>query len=118
MSKLKKKHVGKIGYCDNSDLGINKVGGHYVYIREIYGSKCSVNIITSLEKFAGHFDYAKISHVKKGNTYPIPKYDANFTVWSGINKTPIKNVLVSKIKDIGKKQVKTRHLFFIGKFLK
>ena len=41
--------------------------------------------------------------MRKGNTYPIPKKDANFSLWSGVTKTPIKNVPISKLKDIGKK---------------
>lgn len=118
MSKYKKKHVGKIAYCDNTDLGIGNSGGHYVYIRKVDGRKCDVNVITSLENHKGKFDYSKIAHVRKGNTYPIPKRDANFTLWSGVNKTPIKNVPISKLKDIGKKSIKKRHHFYIGKYAK
>lgn len=119
MGKLKKRYVGKIGYCDNADLGINKPKGHYVYIRKYYNNgTCDVNTITSLEDNKGNFNLSKIEHVKKGNTYCIPKYDSNFTRWSGVNKTQIKGVPISKIQNIGNKSFKKRHRFYIGKFLK
>ncbi len=119
MSKLKKRYVGKIGYCDNVDLGINKPKGHYVYIRKYYkNGTCDVNTITSLEDHKGNFLLSKIDHVRKGNTYSIPKYDSNFTRWSGVNKTPIKGIPITKIKNIGNRSFKKRHRFFIGKYLK
>ena len=116
-----KKIKGQIGYCDNKNLpGLEHVpGGHYVYIRDVKpNGKCDINVVTSLEDNNNNVNYKKIRQVKKGNTYSIPLYDADFTRWSGINKTPICNVDVSKIQDIGKKKIKTRHKFFIGKFLK
>ena len=112
---------GKIAYCDNKNLpGLRHLkGGHYVYIRDINkNGKCSVNIITSLENKDRTFQMKKIDQVRKGNTYSIPKYDSKFTQWSGVNKTPIYNVEVNKLMDVGKKQIKRRHHFFIGKFLK
>lgn len=118
VSRYKKKHVGKIAYCDNIDLGIGTSGGHYVYIRKVNDQKCDVNVITSLEDHKGRFNYSKIVHVRKGNTYPIPKRDANFTLWSGVTKTPIKNIPISKLKHIGKKSIKRRHHFYIGKYAK
>lgn len=116
-SKLK----GKIAYCDNKNLpGLKHLkGGHYVYIREVdKNGKCSVNIVTSLENDNKDLQLNKIKQVRKGNTYPIPKIDGTFTKWSGINKNPIKNVNVENLIDVGKKQIKRRHHFFIGKFLK
>lgn len=112
----------KIGYCENKYLkGIkgDKNNGHYVYIRQVNkDGTCDVNIITSLEDKNKNITSSKIKQVKKGNTYPIPFYDANFTRWSGVNKTPIKNVEQKHIKEIGKKKIKKRHHFFIGKFMK
>ncbi|MDR2090593.1 MAG: hypothetical protein LBP62_02950 [Clostridiales bacterium] len=115
MSKLKKSLVGKIGYCDNKDLGINKSGGHYVYIRELSGDKCNVNVVTSLEDKDG-FNNNRINKIRKGYVYPIPFYDANFSRWSGVNRLSVNNVKVIDIKDIDKKKIKRRHKFFIGKF--
>ena len=109
----------KIGYCDNKDLGINKNGGHYVYIRKVNNNgTCDVNVITSLEDKNKNFNLNKLSQVKKGNTYPIPKYDANFKLWSGVTRKSIKDVKTDRIIDIGKKGIKKRHFFFIGKFFK
>lgn len=141
MSKHKKTNVGKIGYCDNATLGIKDKygkpvkGGHYVYIREIHGGKCNVNVITSLERVRrdlqgkplkdrrGNFitDYTepKIDKVKKGYLYPIPKNDSNFTEWSAVNLDGnIKGVKVADIQNIGSKQIKRRHKFFVGKYTK
>ena len=115
----KVKIKNKIGYCDNKALRINRPGGHYVYIRNVNkNGTCDVNIITSLENKNKQYNLDKLKQVKKGNTYAIPKYDANFTLWSGVNKTPIKNVRTNMIIDIGKKKIKRRHYFYIGKFMK
>lgn len=113
------KYKNKIGYCDNKNLhGLENVpGGHFVFIRKIKKNGiCDVNVITSLEKNSNQFNLDKIKHVKKGNTYPIPYFDANFTKWSGVTHNPIKNVDLSSIKDIDKKHIKRRHFFFIGKY--
>ena len=81
MSRYKKTNVGKIGYCDNKTLGIKGAdgkilnGGHYVYIREVNGGKCNVNVITSLEDKYGNFNNFKLGKVKRGYLYPIPKND-------------------------------------------
>lgn len=108
----------KIGYCNNKALRINKPGGHYVYIRKLNkNGTCDVNVVTSLEDKNSRFDLKKLKQVKRGNTYAIPKYDTNFSRWSGINKVPIKNVKLNNIQDIGKKRIKKRHRFFIGKFM-
>ena len=112
------KIKNKIGYCDNRALRINKTGGHYVYIRKINNNgTCDVNVITSLEDKNSRFDLKKLRQVKRGNTYAIPKNDTNFSRWSGVNKTPIKNVKLTSVKDIGRKRIKKRHNFFIGKFM-
>ena len=109
----------KIGYVDNRYLGINKPKGHYVYIRQVNkDGTCDVNVITSLESGPNIYNSKKLYHVRKGNTYPIPVYDSNFKKWSGVTKTPIKNVQIDKIESIGNKKIKRRHIFYIGKFLK
>ncbi|CDE19581.1 unknown [Acidiphilium sp. CAG:727] len=120
-----KKIKGKIGFCDNATLGIKDLngnplnGGHYVYIREINGNKCNVNVITSLEYANGNYNAKKLRKVRDGKIYAIPKSDANFSRWSAINLDGnIKNVNISKIKNIGSKKIKRRHKFFVGKFTK
>lgn len=116
------KIKNKIGYCDNKYLkGIkdSKSKGHYVYIRSVNkDGTCVVNTITSLEKENGDLNLRRIEHLKKGNIYAIPKYDSNFSRWSGVTRKPIKGVKVKNIEDIGKKKIKRRHFFFIGKFFK
>ncbi len=125
MSRYKKTNVGKIGYCDNKTLGIKGAdgklldGGHYVYIREVNGGKCNVNVITSLEDKYGNFNNFKLGKVKRGYLYPIPKNDIDLPRWSAINLDGnINNVKVSDIKNIGSKKIKSRHKFFVGKYTK
>lgn len=125
MSRHKKTYVGKIGFCDNSVLGLTGAdgkilkGGHYVYIREMNGGKCNVNVITSLENKYGVYDLRKISKVKHGYLYPIPKNDANFTQWSAVNLDGnVNGVAISDIKHIGIKKMKRRHCWYAGKFTK
>lgn len=112
----------KIGFCKNKYLkGVfaDKEKGHYVLIRNVNNNgTCDVNVITSLEYRDLELQKRKIKQVRNGNTYVIPYRDANFSLWSGINKTPIKGVKISNIEDIGKRKIKRRHNFFIGKFLK
>ena len=125
MSRYKKTNVGKIGYCDNKTLGIKGAdgkilnGGHYVYIREVKGGKCNVNVITSLEDKYGNFNNFKLGKVKRGYLYPIPKNDIDLPRWSAVNLDGnINDIKVSDIKNIGSKKIKTRHKFFVGKFTK
>lgn len=109
---------GEIGFCKNADLGFKQVpGGHYVYIREVDNDKCKVNVITSLEDRAGKFKETKLKKVRKGYVYPIPKNDANFSLWSGVKDSVI-TVVSDKITYVGERRIKRRHKFFIGKFLK
>jgi len=119
MSK-KNKYLGKIGYCTNQTLGIgnrSNSDGHYVYIRKYANGKCYVNTITSLIRPDGKFDFKRINKVRKGYLYPIPQNHANFKRWSAITLSRnIKPIDVSKIKNIGKKKIKDRHKFFVGKF--
>lgn len=125
MSRYKKTNVGKIGYCDNKTIGIKGAdgkilnGGHYVYIREVKGGKCNVNVITSLEDKYGNFNNFKLGKVKRGYLYPIPKNDIDLPRWSAVNLDGnINNVKVSDIKNIGSKKIKSRHKFFVGKYTK
>lgn len=125
MSRYKKTNVGKIGYCDNKTLGIKGAdgkllnGGHYVYIREVKGGKCNVNVITSLEDKNGNFNNFKLGKVKRGYLYPIPKNDIDLPRWSAVNLDGnINDIKVSDIKNVGSKKIKTRHKFFVGKFTK
>lgn len=141
MSGFRHRYVGKIGYCSNAALGMKGAdgkllkGGHYVYIREVSGSRCNVNVITSLERVRldrfgvpvvdrfGNvvYDYVqpKIEKVKRGYLYPIPKRDADFPLWSAINLDGnIRGVKIADIKNIGSKSMKRRHKFFVGKFTK
>lgn len=139
MSKDKRRYVGKIGYCDNTALGIKDIhgkpqkGGHYVYIREVYNDRCNVNVITSLETVRRdkrgfivkdrygepqtEFAPLKIEKVKRGYLYPIPKKDADFPLWSAVNLDGnIRGVKIADIKNICSKSMKRRHKFFVGKF--
>ena len=125
MSKKKKQYVGKIGYCDNATLGIKDKygkfvkGGHYVYIREMRGDKCNVNIITSLEDRHGNFDGFKLGKAKRGFLYPVPQSDTDLIRWSAINLDGnINGIKVSDIQNIGSKSIRRRHKFFVGKYTK
>lgn len=125
MSKKKKQLVGEIGYCDNKFLGIKGKdgkplkGGHYVYIREIDGDRCNVNVVTSLEDKNEWYQIEKLHKVKRGMLYPIPKRDADFSRWSAINLDGnINGIKISDIHNIGYKKIKSRHKFFVGKFTK
>ena len=111
-----KEYKGKIGYCDNKNLGINKSGGHYVYINKVNNDgTCNVNVVTSLEFNAFNYKDKKIRHVRYGDTYPIPIKDANFSLWSGVNLQKINNIDISAIKSIGKRDIKNKHKSFINK---
>ncbi|MBQ7308256.1 MAG: hypothetical protein IJW82_07015 [Clostridia bacterium] len=118
---MSRKLKGKIGYVSNRKLrGLKHIsGGHYVYINKINNNgTCNVNVFTSLENKNNQLKTKKIRLMKKGNIYNIPIEDSNFTRWTGIKKGSIRNVKISDIKNIGSRSIKTRHKFFIGKFLK
>ncbi len=124
-NRRKKTYVGKIAFCDNSDLGFVDAqgvpfkGGHYVYVRKVNGNKCDVNIITSLEDKNAVINSQRIDKVRKGYLYPIPKSDANFNQWSAVNLDGnIKSVNLSALKSVGQKKIKHRHKWFVGKFTK
>jgi hypothetical protein len=111
MRKVKK---GQVGFVLNGDLGIPHSGGHYVYVRKVYGRRCEVNVVTSLENKDNGFIQDRIGKVKRGMIYPIPYGDAGFGRWSGITKNP-KQVEISKIS-IQKIKIKKRHRFMVGKY--
>lgn len=125
MSKIKKSVVGKIGFCDNKTLGLvgmdgkSLKGGHYVYIREMRGNKCNVNVITSLEDKHGNFDNFKLGKVKRGYLYPVPQTDTDLIRWSAVNLDGnINGLKIKDIKNIGSRKIKQRHKFFVGKYTK
>ena len=118
---MKSYFKNKVGYVDNKYLGINKPKGHYVYIRKVNkDGTCDVNIFTSLEQIneSGKLQFTenKINHIKKGNTYAIPKKDSNMPKWSGVTRE-IKTIPLNCIQNIGKYYIKKRHFFFIGKYM-
>lgn len=114
----KKKYKGKIGFVLDKDLGIkNSDRGHYVYVREDNGNKLKVNIITSLEDKKHNLNESRIKKVKKGLLYPIPIKDINLPRWSAFNLSSI-TIFKNKLKDLGEKQVKRKHKFFVGKYSK
>lgn len=115
MSNSRHRYNGKIGYCDPTDLPFKANTGHYVYIRKYNKKtgKCVVSTCTSLEN-NGMIKSNKADAIKNGNLYPIPIKDANFSVWTGINKTR-HTVDLKKIKNIGNKSIKRRH-HFMNKF--
>ena len=115
MSNSRLKYNGKIGYCDKKDLPFKAKTGHYVYIRKYNKKtgKCVVSTCTSLEN-NGAIKKNKAEAIKNGNLYPIPVKDANFSVWTGINRTK-HTVHINKVKDIGKKSFKRRHHFILNK---
>ena len=99
------KIKNKIGYCDDKDLGIKKSGGRYVYINSVNkNGTCNVNVVTSPENKDKKFNLKKLSQLRKGNIYLIPRHDASFKLWTGVTKTPIKYVKTSKISNIGSKR--------------
>lgn len=114
----KSKYNGKIGYVKNRNLGIRTLPNnvHYVYINKDRGSKCDVNVVTSLEDKYGNFTNNKIRKIKSGYLYPIPKKDANFARWSAIELKPIRNVSKGNILSLNTKKIKKYHKWFIGKF--
>lgn len=114
--KKKNKLIGKIGWCDKETLGLSN--GHYVFIRHQYGNKCSVNTVTSLKNKNGKYKLNKLKDVEIGKIYPIPKKDLSLPRFSGIHKNVIKNVPVSKIRNIGFTRLKRRHHHCIRKYMK
>lgn len=122
---MKNKLKGKIGYCDNKDLGLKDKngnfikGGHYVYIKDInYDGTCNVNVITSLETSKENYVQNKINNVRRGNTVVIPFNEANFSKWSGVKKDTINNVGLNKILNIDNKKISKKQQLLINKFLK
>ena len=107
--------VGKVGWCDGATLGLSK--GHYVFIRRVYGDKCSVNTFTSIKNVGGMYSIPKIKQVEDGKVYPIPNKDTTLPRFGGVHKNVITNVPVCKIQDIGKNSLKRRHHHYIQKYM-
>ena len=126
------KYNGKIGKCRNSVLGINRTGNHFVYIKKTRNrNKYDVHTITSIENTERtndhtipividtrgnirYLDEKKLKALRNGNLYSIPKFDSNFPRWSGITKTPIRNIDESNIR-LTNYKIKKRHKFMVGK---
>ena len=113
--KKKKVHplVGKIGWCDGNTLGLSKP--HFVFIRRVYGDKCSVNTFTSIEYDDNRYNYNKVKQIANGTVYPVPKNDLTLHRFSGVHKNVITNVPIVKIRNIGRNSLKRRHHHYIQK---
>ena len=112
------KVVNQVGFCNNVDLPYvaSNEGGHYVYIRK-YNKKtgiCKVSTITSLEDEKDNIKTERIPNLRNGRIYPIPKKDANFNLWSGVNMNYM-YVHRSKIHNIGDRWFLSKHKLPIGK---
>jgi hypothetical protein len=114
-NKKTKPKTGLVGYVENKNLGIPISGGHYVYIRSVKDGKCEVNVITSLENKQFDFDKNKISKIKYGYVYALPRGETNFTLWSGV-KNEIKTIDPAKIKSVGNRYICPRHQKIIEKY--
>ena len=119
-----KDYKGKIGYCDNKVLGLRDKygnvipGGHYVYINNANkDGTCDVNVITSLETSREKYVQNKITHIRKGNTMPIPFNQANFSKWSGVKRDVIQGVKLDNISNIGNKNISKKQQTIINKFI-
>ena len=89
--------INRIAKIDTEKLPIqhnpNEPPWHYVYVRE-YDKRRKiyyVNICTHLDKYDKFDKKYKVNEkhlhqVKKGNTYPVPRFAANFSSWTGIKK--------------------------------
>lgn len=115
--KKKKAHrfVGKVGWCNAATLGLDD--GHYVFIRRVYGDKCSVNTFTSLKGKNG-YKTKKIKKIENGEIYPIPKKDLTLRRFSGVHNNTIKNVPLANVENIGKHSLRRRHHHYIQKYVK
>lgn len=108
--------VGKVGWCDGKTLGLST--GHYVFIRRVYGNKCSVNTFTSIGVVSGGYKINKVQKIETGVIYPIPKKDLSLPRFSGVHKNVITNVPISQIRDVGLHTLKRRHHHYIQKYQK
>ena len=89
--------IRRIAKINTSDLPIkhnpDEPPWHYVYIREYDKNKklYHINVCTHLDKYDKREKKYKVNEkhlnqVKKGNTYPIPRFSAGFPSWTGIKK--------------------------------
>lgn len=59
MKKRRDDIVGKIGYATKDILHLSK--GHYVFIRDVKGEKCSINTVTSIKDNDGNYKNNKLN---------------------------------------------------------
>lgn len=117
MRKIKKDRlVGKIGWCSKQTLGLED--SHYVFIRRVYGDKCSVNTFTSLKDKDENYKYSKFGDFENGKIYPVPTKDLNFKRFSGIHKNVIHNISIEEVKPKSRLKLKRRHHHYIQKYMK
>lgn len=120
MANKRHKDTGKIGWCDGKTLGLSR--GHFVYIRKIrkVGNtyKCDVNTFTSLQNINGVYKVNKMSDIKDGNLYPIPIKDLSLPRFSAIHSNVIKNIDLKNINYVGVNKLKSRHKYYINKYMK
>lgn len=107
---------GKIGWCDGNTLNLST--GHYVFVRRVYGNKCSVNTFTSLKHANGGYKVSKFQDIESGKIYPIPTKDVTLPRFGGVHKNTITNVPVSSVKRVGRYSLKRRHHRYIRKYMK
>ena len=107
--------VGKVGWCSGETLGLKQ--GHYVFIRRVYGDKCSVNTFTSIENNKGKLKFYKVQEIANGRLYPVPQKDVTLPRFSGVHKNVITNVPVKEIEVLKDQQLKRRHHHYIQKYM-
>lgn len=118
------KLKNRVGYVENEKLGINKPGGHYVYVNKVSKDrkKVNVNTITSLDRgnrMNSELDLIKVNKIRKGLVLPLPKHNGNnFTKWSGVSKNNIKNVKADDIDFSSNKRINDKWTSLINKFIK
>ncbi|MBO4962366.1 MAG: hypothetical protein J6C97_01170 [Clostridia bacterium] len=117
-SNKKKVHplVGKVGYCDAKTLNLKK--GHYVFIRRVYGDKCSVNTFTTLKTKKGRYKLDKFEFVENGSIYPVPIKDTTLPRFGGVDNRVIKNIPINNIYGIDRNKLNRRHHHYIQKYVK
>lgn len=115
-TKKEKSLVGKIGWCDAKVLGLKK--GHYVFIRRVYGDKCSVNTFSSIKKKNGKYNFTKLDEVETGVLYSVPTTDLSLPRFSGVHNNVLRNIPLKSIEDIGKYSLRKRHHHYIQKHVK
>lgn len=118
------KLKNRVGYVSNDKLGINKPGGHYVYVNKVSRDrkKVTVNTITSLDNsrnYNNNYQLDKLNKVRRGLILSLPKHrSSNFTKWSGVNKNGEKIVEARDINFNCNRSINSKWKSIINKFLK